>query len=39
MTAVELSGVDTIPHPPDDHLVLDVRDLRMRYGSATCCTG
>ena len=39
MTAVELPGVDTIPHPPDDHLVLDVRDLRMRYGSVDVLHG
>ncbi|MFC4088583.1 ABC transporter ATP-binding protein [Micromonospora sp. GCM10011541] len=39
MTAVELPGVDTTPHPPDDHLVLDVRDLRMRYGSVDVLHG
>jgi ABC-2 type transport system ATP-binding protein len=39
MTAVELPGAETAPHPPDDDLVLDVRDLRMRYGSTDVLHG
>ena len=39
MTAVELPGVSATPHPPDDDLVLDVRDLRMRYGSVDVLHG
>ncbi|MGK5742218.1 ABC transporter ATP-binding protein [Micromonospora sp. URMC 103] len=39
MTAVELSGVAQTPHPPDADLVIDVRDLRMRYGSVDVLHG
>ncbi|KAB1907546.1 ABC transporter ATP-binding protein [Micromonospora sp. AMSO31t] len=39
MTAVELPGVATAPHPPDEDLVLDVRDLRMRYGTVDVLHG
>ncbi|NES16608.1 MULTISPECIES: ABC transporter ATP-binding protein [Micromonospora] len=39
MTAVELPGVVGAPHPPDEDLVLDVRDLRMRYGAVDVLHG
>ncbi|MEU5527129.1 ABC transporter ATP-binding protein [Micromonospora chersina] len=39
MTAVELPGAATAPHPPDEDLVLDVRDLRMRYGTVDVLHG
>ena len=39
MTAVELPGVAPTPHPPDEDLVLDVRDLRMRYGTVDVLHG
>ncbi|MFG2059515.1 ABC transporter ATP-binding protein [Micromonospora sp. NPDC048930] len=39
MTAVELPGVVSAPHPPDEDLVLDVRDLRMRYGTVDVLHG
>lgn len=39
MTAVELAGVAETPHPPGKDLVLDVRDLRMRYGSTDVLHG
>ncbi|MFE9694096.1 ABC transporter ATP-binding protein [Micromonospora sp. NPDC005806] len=39
MTAVELPGVTETPHPPDEDLVLDVRDLRMRYGTTDVLHG
>ncbi|MGW5672404.1 ABC transporter ATP-binding protein [Micromonospora sp. NPDC003776] len=39
MTAVELPGVVGAPHPPDEDLVLDVRDLRMRYGTVDVLHG
>ncbi|OKI65041.1 ABC transporter ATP-binding protein [Micromonospora sp. CB01531] len=39
MTAVELPGVAPTPHPPDEELVLDVRDLRMRYGTVDVLHG
>ncbi|MFE9652515.1 ABC transporter ATP-binding protein [Micromonospora sp. NPDC006431] len=39
MTAVELPGVAPTPRPPDEDLVLDVRDLRMRYGTVDVLHG
>ncbi|MET8912059.1 ABC transporter ATP-binding protein [Micromonospora sp. NPDC004551] len=39
MTAVELPETATAPHPPDEDLVLDVRDLRMRYGTVDVLHG
>ncbi|MET7748647.1 ABC transporter ATP-binding protein [Micromonospora sp. NPDC005367] len=39
MTAVELPGTVAAPHPPDGDLVLDVRDLRMRYGTVDVLHG
>ncbi|MFJ8582468.1 ABC transporter ATP-binding protein [Micromonospora sp. NPDC093277] len=39
MTTVEIPGVAETPHPPDGDLVLDVRDLRMRYGSVDVLHG
>ncbi|MFC0504012.1 ABC transporter ATP-binding protein [Micromonospora costi] len=39
MTTVELPGAAAAPHPPDEDLVLDVRDLRMRYGSVDVLHG
>ncbi|MER7445109.1 ABC transporter ATP-binding protein [Micromonospora avicenniae] len=39
MTAVELPGTVAAPHPPDGDVVLDVRDLRMRYGTVDVLHG
>ncbi|MFF0656548.1 ABC transporter ATP-binding protein [Micromonospora tulbaghiae] len=39
MTAVELPGTVASPRPPDEDLVLDVRDLRMRYGAVDVLHG
>ncbi|PTA47089.1 ABC transporter ATP-binding protein [Micromonospora sp. RP3T] len=39
MTAVELPGAVAAPRPPDEDLVLDVRDLRMRYGAVDVLHG
>ncbi|WP_406105366.1 ABC transporter ATP-binding protein [Micromonospora globbae] len=39
MTAVELPGVASTPHPPDEDVVLHVRDLRMRYGTVDVLHG
>ncbi|GAB3366022.1 ABC transporter ATP-binding protein [Micromonospora halotolerans] len=39
MTAVELSGAATASHAPVADLVLDVRDLRMRYGTVDVLHG
>ncbi|RKN19081.1 ABC transporter ATP-binding protein [Micromonospora musae] len=39
MTAVELPGTVAAPPPPDGDLVLDVRDLRMRYGTVDVLHG
>ncbi|WP_435587231.1 ABC transporter ATP-binding protein [Micromonospora aurantiaca (nom. illeg.)] len=39
MTAVELPGPVASPRPPDEDLVLDVRDLRMRYGAVDVLHG
>ncbi|RBQ11125.1 ABC transporter ATP-binding protein [Micromonospora sp. LHW51205] len=39
MTAVELPGAVASPRPPDEDLVLDVRDLRMRYGAVDVLHG
>ncbi|MFC0002770.1 ABC transporter ATP-binding protein [Micromonospora siamensis] len=39
MTAVELAGATEAPHPPDADQVLDVRALRMRYGTVDVLHG
>ncbi|MBU8856480.1 MULTISPECIES: ABC transporter ATP-binding protein [unclassified Micromonospora] len=39
MTAVELPGAVASPRPPGEDLVLDVRDLRMRYGAVNVLHG
>ncbi|NYT94351.1 ABC transporter ATP-binding protein [Salinispora sp. H7-4] len=39
MTTVEQSEAVEAPRNPDDHLVLDVRDLRMRYGTVDVLNG
>ncbi|WP_374198125.1 ABC transporter ATP-binding protein [Micromonospora sp. PLK6-60] len=39
MTAVELAGATRAPDPPDSDVVLDVRDLRMRYGTVDVLHG
>lgn len=39
MTTVELPEAVGAPSDPDDYLVLDVRDLRMRYGTVDVLSG